>query len=210
MRRVHGYGLCASPNFHFFPHFLLTFATTRGCVCAHARVFRAIRKGGLSGMMWHWFPEPCPSDPSDVGALIKVSLRACFYPEDLLSIWVRHLKSEELKSARARACLCAGWWWWGGDRVAQKERHTALLRVTAFLRSGEGGSWVPQQSFLSSQASGSPTCMFGQGVNNRSGIRLVQNSFQGNKLLRSQDMHIHSLAKAVGEQRTICLSVRGL
>lgn len=37
----------------------------------------------------------------------------------------------------------------------------------------EGSSRIPEQSFLSSRASGSPTCMFGQRVNNRSGIRLV-------------------------------------
>lgn len=41
------------------------------------------------------------------------------------------------------------------------------------FRWGERGSGIPGQSFLSSQASGSPTCMFGQEVNNRSGIRLV-------------------------------------
>lgn len=162
-----------------FPHFLLTFATTRG-VLAHTRTSSTQLESGLSGMMWHWFPAPCPSDPSDVGALIKVSLRACFYEEDLLSISAFEWDISRVKSWSRRACVrvraCvrdSSGGGGGGDRVAKKERRTALLRVAAFLRSGEGGSWVPKQSFLSSQASGSPTCMFGQGVNNRSGIRLV-------------------------------------
>lgn len=87
-----------------FPHFLLTFATTRG-VLAHTRTSSTQLESGLSGMMWHWFPAPCPSDPSDVGALIKVSLRACFYEEDLLSISAFEWDISRVKSWSRRACV---------------------------------------------------------------------------------------------------------
>lgn len=118
----------------------------------------------------------CPSDPSEVGALIKVSLCTCFY-EDLLNIWLRHLKSEELKEwdvcvrVWVFECVCLRIEW---NRKRNILCSSECLPASAWLlRWGKRGSRIPGQSFLSSQASGSPTCMFGQGVNNRSGIRLV-------------------------------------
>lgn len=51
-----------------------------------------------------------------------------------------------------------------------------------------------------------PLACFGQGANNRSGIRLVLNSLAVNKLQRSHSMHIHSLAEAVGEWRPYACS----
>lgn len=47
------------------------------------------------------------------------------------------------------------------------------------LSSSSAACSLPGHSFLSSRASGSPTCMFGQRVNNRSGIRLVLESVLG-------------------------------
>lgn len=98
--------------FFFFTFCSLRQTDMRPCACERARVFEAVWNSFRCCLQQGCDTDSlsCPSDPSELGVLIKVSLCTCFY-EDLLNIWLRHLESGDLKEWGV--CVCVWVCVWG-------------------------------------------------------------------------------------------------